>query len=140
MQLSNFFGVRSLLARAKFSKRSGDDVFTLFSVLVTSIFKCYPNLYRFFESTEGRSLPFSRDSVYRFLSNPKYDWQSLMFYIATFIIRFICELNKNNKNQVNCLIVDDTMIERCQGKRLNSYLDSTIMLLAKLLKVLPIWL
>lgn len=55
--------------------------------------------------------------MYRFLSNPKYDWQSLMFYIATFIIRFICELNKNNKNQVNCLIVDDTMIERCRGKK-----------------------
>lgn len=48
---------------------------------------------------------------------PQVDWQSLMLYIATFIIRFICELNKNNKNQVNCLIVDDTMIERCRGKK-----------------------
>ena len=115
--LFTHIGVRSLLARAKFSKRSGADVFTLISVVVTSIFKGYPNLYRFFESTEGKSLPFSKDSVYRFLSNPKYDWQSLMFYIATFIIRFICELNKNNKNQVNCLIVDDTMIERCRGKK-----------------------
>lgn len=55
--------------------------------------------------------------MYRFLSNLKYDWQSLMFYIATFIIRFICELNKNNENQVNCLVVDDTMIEKCRGKR-----------------------
>ena len=115
--LFTHIGVGSLLARAKFSKRSGADVFTLLSVLVTSIFKGYPNLYRFFASTEGRSLPFSRDSVYRFLSNPKYDWQSLMFYIATFIIRFICKLNKNNENQVNCLVVDDTMIERCRGKK-----------------------
>ena len=115
--LFTYIGVRSLLAKAKFSKRSGADVFTLLSVLVTSIFKGYPNLYRFFASTEGRSLPFSRDSVYRFLSNPKYDWQSLMFYIATFIIRFICKLNKNNENQVNCLVVDDTMIERCRGKK-----------------------
>ena len=115
--LFTHIGVGSLLARAKFSKRSGADVFTLLSVLVTSIFKGYPNLYRFFESNEGKSLPFSRDSVYRFLSNPKYDWQSLMFYIATFIIRFICKLNKNNKDQVNCLIVDDTMIERCRGKK-----------------------
>ena len=40
-----------------------------------------------------------------------------MFYIATFIIRFICKLNKNNENQVNCLVVDDTMIERCRGKK-----------------------
>ena len=78
--------------------------------------------------------------MYRFLSNPKYDWQSQMFYIATFIIRFICELNKNNKNLVNCLIVDDTMIKDAEVKRLSSYLDSTIMLLAKQLKVLPIWL
>lgn len=115
--LFTYIGVRSLLARAKFSKRSGADVFTLLSVLVTSIFKGYPNLCRFFESTEGKSLPFSRDSMYRFLSNPRYDWQSLMFYIATFIIRFICELNKNNENQVNCLVVDDTMIERCRGKK-----------------------
>lgn len=37
-----------------------------------------------------------------------------MFYIATFIIRFICELNKE---QINCLVVDDTMIERCRGKK-----------------------
>ncbi len=40
-----------------------------------------------------------------------------MFYIATFIIRFICELNKDNKEQINCLVVDDTMIERSRGKK-----------------------
>ena len=40
-----------------------------------------------------------------------------MFYIATFIIRFICELNKDNKEQINSLIVDDTMIERNRGKK-----------------------
>lgn len=147
MQQSNFFeslfthiGVGSLLARAKFSKHSGADVFTLLSVLVTSIFKGYPNLYRFFESNEGKSLSFSRYSVYRFLSNRKYDWQSLMFYIATFIIRFICELNKNNKDQVNCLIADDTMIKRCRGKKVELLSSSTTMLLVKLLKVLQIWL
>ena len=33
--LFTHIGVRSLLARAKFSKRSGADVFTLLSVLVT---------------------------------------------------------------------------------------------------------
>ena len=37
--LFTYIGVRSLLAKAKFSKRSGADVFTLLSVLVTSIFK-----------------------------------------------------------------------------------------------------
>ena len=40
-----------------------------------------------------------------------------MFNIATFIIRFICDLNKDNKEQINCLVVDDTMIERCRGKK-----------------------
>lgn len=40
-----------------------------------------------------------------------------MFNIATFIIIFSCELNKDNKEQINCLIVDDTMIERSQGKK-----------------------
>ena len=44
-------GVRSLLAKAKFSKRSGADVFTLLSVLVTSIFKGYLNI-----SYYGRSI------------------------------------------------------------------------------------
>ena len=33
--LFTYSGVRSLLAKAKFSKRSGADVFTLLSVLVT---------------------------------------------------------------------------------------------------------
>lgn len=40
-----------------------------------------------------------------------------MFNIATFIIIFSCELNKDNKEQINCLIVDDTMIERSQCKK-----------------------
>ena len=40
-----------------------------------------------------------------------------MFNIATFIIRFICDLNKDNKEQINCLVVDDTMIERCRCKK-----------------------
>ena len=40
-----------------------------------------------------------------------------MFNIATFIIIFSCELNKDNKEQINCLIVNDTMIERSQGKK-----------------------
>ena len=40
-----------------------------------------------------------------------------MFNIATFIISFICDLNKDNKEQINCLVVDDTMIERCRGKK-----------------------
>lgn len=40
-----------------------------------------------------------------------------MLYIATFIIRFICELNNDNKEQINCLVVDDTMIERSRGKK-----------------------
>ena len=78
--------------------------------------------------------------MYRFLSNPKYDWQSQMFYIATFIIRFICELNKNNKNQVNCLIVDDTMIERCQGKKVELLSRQYNNVIGKTVKVLPIWL
>ena len=40
-----------------------------------------------------------------------------MFNIATFIIRFICELNNDNNEQINSLIVDDTMIERNRGKK-----------------------
>ena len=97
-----YIGVSTLLRKAKFVKRSGADVFTILTVLITSVFKGYPNLYRFFESTEGKSLPFSRDSAYRFLSNPSYDWQSLMLYMASFIISFICKLNKDNKEQINC--------------------------------------
>lgn len=40
-----------------------------------------------------------------------------MFNIATFIIKFICEQNKDNKEQINYLVVDDTMIERSRGKK-----------------------
>ena len=112
-----YIGISTLLGKAKFKKPSGADAFTILNVLISSVFKGYPNLFRFLESTEGKSCSFSRDAAYRFLCNPKYDWQSLMFYIATFIIRFICELNKDNKEQINCLVVDDTMIERSRGKK-----------------------
>lgn len=112
-----YIGISNLLRKAKFEKRSDAGVFTILIVLISSVFKGYPNLYRVFESTEGKSCSFSGDATYRFLFNPKYDWQSLMFNIATFIIKFSCELNKDNKEQINCLIVDDTMIERSQGKK-----------------------
>lgn len=112
-----YIGISTLLGKTKFKKCSGADAFTILNVFISSVFKGYPNLYRVFESTEGKSCSFSRDATYRFLFNPKHDWQSLMFNIATFIIRFICELDKDNKEQINCLIVDDTMIERSQGKK-----------------------
>ena len=112
-----YIGISNLLRIAQFKKRSDAGVFTILIVLISSDFRDYPNLQRFFASTEGKSLPFSRDSACRFLSNSKYDWQSLMLNIATFIIRFICELNKDNKEQINCLVVDDTMIERSRGKK-----------------------
>lgn len=92
-----YIGISTLLGKAKFKKRSGADAFTILNVLISSVFKGYPNLYRFFASTECKSLPFSRGSACRFLSIPKYDWQTLMFNIATFIIRFICELDKDYK-------------------------------------------
>ena len=41
----------------------------------------------------------------------------MIIKIATFIIRFICELNNDNNEQINSLIVDDTMIERNRGKK-----------------------
>lgn len=112
-----YIGISTLLRKTKFKKCSGADAFTILIVLISSDFRGYPNLQRFFASTEGKSCSFSRDATYRFLFNPKYDWQSLMFNIATFIIIFSCELNKDNKEQINCLIVDDTMIERSQGKK-----------------------
>lgn len=68
-----YIGISTLLRKAKFEKRSGADAFTILNVLISSVFKGYPNLYRFFESTESKALPFSRDSAYRFLCNPKYD-------------------------------------------------------------------
>ena len=112
-----YIGISTLLRKTKFKKCSGADAFTILNVFISSVFRGYPNFQRFFASTEGKSLPFSRDSACRFLSNPKYDWQSLMLNIATFIIRFICELNKDNKEHINCLVVDDTMLERNRGKK-----------------------
>lgn len=48
---------------------------------------------------------------------PKYNWQYLLFQLAVFAITFIHSLNKDNKDTVNCQIVDDTMIERHRGKK-----------------------
>lgn len=50
-------------------------------------------------------------------ANPNYNWQYLLFQLAVFAITFIHFLNKDNKDTVNCLVVDDTMIERHRGKK-----------------------
>ncbi len=69
----SYIGISTLLGKAKFKKCLGADAFTILIVLISSVFKGYPNLYRVFESTEGKSCSFSRDATYRFLFNPKYD-------------------------------------------------------------------
>lgn len=40
-----------------------------------------------------------------------------LFQLAVFAITFIHSLNKGRKYTVNCLVVDDTMIERPCGKK-----------------------
>lgn len=46
-----YIGISALLRKAKFEKRLGADAFTILNALISSVFKGYPNLYRFFAST-----------------------------------------------------------------------------------------
>ena len=113
----SFVGINSIFKKAGFIKRSGASVEDLFLTLVSSVFYGNKNLFRLFSSPIGKAKDFGKDSLYRMCANPKYNWQYLLFQLAVFAITFIHSLNKGSKDTVNCLVVDDTMIERSRGKK-----------------------
>ena len=108
-------GMKSMLLRCGFKKRSGASPVNLLIAAISTVLCGYSNIYEMFCSTFSRSLNVSRDSVYRFLKNDRYNWNTLLLDMSAFVVKFISSLS--DEGHFNTFIIDDTVLERPRSKK-----------------------
>lgn len=104
-----------LLWQSGFRKRSGVPAFTIFTHILKSIFSGAKSLHDLFSLKSFDAPECSYDAVMRFISNGRYNWSKLMLNLAKRACKIIMDLN--NKEHINTLIIDDTIIERSKSSR-----------------------
>ena len=108
------FNVGGILAKSNFYKEKGTHPVELLKYLFELVFT-NKNLYRSYLSNPltGKS----KNTCYRFLNSPVYDWCKLLYQIAIQVILSILPLTSQNRE--NVLIVDDTLYSRNRSKKVD---------------------
>jgi len=72
-----------------------------------------PNLYALFQAPIAKDFDMSLDTVYRFLSNPNFNWRKLHLLFAKQAIDAVSgQYDQKGDKTIRAFIVDDTCIER----------------------------
>lgn len=108
------FQLASLFSRSHIKKQKGVPVSQVFRFLF---------LLPFHHHTGHRTLtlhrpaiPFRKDVMYRFLSNPSFQWTSFLLNLSTGMIqKFFRPLTSKDKKEV--LILDDSVLHRERSKK-----------------------
>lgn len=108
--------ISKLLHQSGFRKRSGADILTMFMVFIKSIFCGAYSLHDRYSLNDVESPDCSYYALMRFISNSKHNWSLLLLLVAKTAISIISSLN--NKGHIYTLCVDDTVIERPGGKKI----------------------
>ena len=108
--------ISKLLRQSGFSKHSGVDILTMFMVFVKSIFCGAYSLHDRYSLKDVETPDCSYYALMRFISNSKHNWSLLMLLVARTAVSIISDLN--DKGHVYTLCVDDTVIERPRGKKI----------------------
>ena len=115
LKISRFLktlSVTSLFPKANIKKMNGIAPIVLLSSIMTTVFSG-KNFFRLYSSgTDG----FKTDTVYRFLSNPNYNWRNLLLSISRIIIRDLIE-PLTSGNRVKCYILDSSIYPRGRSKK-----------------------
>ena len=119
-------GINQIMKRCNFKKIKGPAPFQVLSFIFMLVFTGR-NLYRTNKMYPDK-MPFSKDTIYRFLNNCHYNWKKLLFLLAQkIILRHLFRLT--SKNRVNVLIIDDSMFSRNRSKAvelLSRFRDHTL--------------
>lgn len=108
--------ISKLLRQSGFRKHSGVDILTMFMVFVKSIFCGAYSLHDRYSLKDVETPDCSYYALMRFISNSKHNWSLLMLLVARTAVSIISALN--DKGHVYTLCVDDTVIERPRGKKI----------------------
>lgn len=104
--------VPSLMTRANIRKWSGISPVELLTSIMTLVFSGR-NYFRLFAAgSEG----FKTDTVYRFLSNPNYNWRMLLLAVSQIIIRDLLK-PLTSADRVKCYILDSSIYQRSRSKK-----------------------
>jgi len=108
------YKISSVLKSANAYKSKGVPILAIFQYLFSTIFtnrSMYMNMLM-----NTHSAGFAKDTVYRFLNSIHINWIRFTTLLSARIISKSIE-NLTNENRVNVLIIDDTMFERANSKK-----------------------
>lgn len=107
------------LRKSRITKLSGYSCLAVFQLIFLLVFQ-YPNWFRAFTSKKAADLP-CKDTVYRFLKMPTYNWRRFLGSLSSEMVRLIKPLT--TEKRVTAFIIDDSVYSRNRSK--------TVELLAK---------
>src|SRR5665647_2716645 len=108
----NQFSISRLMKISNFYKESGVPCVSVLKEIFSLVFSG-KNLYRTLEMN-AESLPFRKNTAYRFLNSSRYNWSRLLMKLAAIIIEGISKTT--SEGRVNVLIVDDSFYDRGRSK------------------------
>lgn len=106
--------LREALARCCRLKQQGFSLFEIFCTLFVLVFR-QRNLWRC-SAGEKDTLPFERDTAYRFLNSPRHNWRAFLARLARKAIAFIAPLTSKEERRV--FVVDDSLYNKNRSKKL----------------------
>ena len=106
--------LRETLARCCRHKQQGFPLFEIFCTLFVLVFR-QRNLWRC-SNGEKDTLPFERDTAYRFLNSPRHNWRAFLARLARKAIAFIVPLTAQEERRI--FVVDDSLYNKNRSKKL----------------------
>lgn len=105
--------ISSLLKASNIHKKKGGSVFDVFQFLLLLVFQnC--NLYHFLNSKK-KDTAFSKNTYYRFLNEPKYNWKRFITLLAVRVTEYFNSLTRPDR--AVCPVLDDSVIPRERSKK-----------------------
>ncbi|WP_102398663.1 IS4 family transposase [Haloimpatiens massiliensis] len=101
-----------ILKQCNFSKEKGFSCIKIFKYIFMLVFTG-KNLFRNLEF--GKNNQFSKDTIYRFLNSPNFNWRKFLFLLSSSIIKNII-VPLTSEDRVNVLVVDDSLYSRSRSK------------------------
>lgn len=106
-------GISGLLKKSNIRKKKGGSVFDIFQFLLLLVFQnC--NLFHFLNSKK-QDTAFSKNTYYRFLNEPKYNWKRFLTLLAVKVTNYFNSLTRPER--VISLVLDDSVIPRERSKK-----------------------
>ena len=104
--------IAALLQQNGLVKRSGMSALAVFQAIFMAIFNGCANINELSASSFSSEIGCARDTLYRFMRNPQYDWLKLQFDLAKKALQRMQSVKKPAKNDVPTLAIDDTFMAR----------------------------